>query len=237
MRILNIAGYQFIHLNDLNNLQQALLYQCRHLQLKGTILLSHEGINLSLAGESENVHALKAYLHEKMPSVTFAFHETYSSEQSFDRLKVKIKNEIITMRHHVNVLTANAPYLAPSVLKQWLDEKRKFTLLDTRNDYEIAWGTFSNAMNLQLAHFNEFSTAIHTIPPDQTIVTFCTGGIRCEKAALFLLQQGYTQVYQLAGGILAYFAQVGGTHYDGHCFVFDKRVALDSCLNPVGNMG
>lgn len=231
MQILNIAGYKFIVLDELDKLRQCFLDQCKKLALKGTILLSEEGINVSLAGQSVNMHAFKTYLREDPRFADMTFHETYSSAQPFQRLKIKLKKEIITLRQPETAPNKNrAPSISPELFKQWLDEKRDITILDTRNDYEIQFGTFEKAQNLHLNHFGDFSAALPKIPSEKPIVMFCTGGIRCEKAALYLLNQGYSNVYQLEGGILNYFAKVGGAHYQGECYVFDERIAVDANL-------
>ncbi|MDF2868065.1 MAG: rhodanese-related sulfurtransferase, partial [Gammaproteobacteria bacterium] len=127
-------------------------------------------------------------------------------------------------------------YLSPNEFKQWLDAKKDVMILDTRNAFEMEYGTFENAVNLNLEKFTQFPDAIERLDSsakEKPVVMFCTGGIRCEKASAVMLNQGYKQVYQLEGGILNYFQQCGGAHYQGSCFVFDERVALDSNLMPV----
>jgi UPF0176 protein len=146
-------------------------------------------------------------------------------------MKVKIKKEIIAFRNPLVKPEKNrAPSITATQLKTWLDENRDFTLLDTRNDYEIAYGHFKKAIHLNIKDFSEFSTAAKNVDPNKTIVMYCTGGIRCEKAALHLLNEGFQKVYQLEGGILKYFHHVGQSHYEGKCFVFDERVALNENL-------
>lgn len=231
MQIQHLAGYQFISLTDLNTLRQALLNQCKALTLKGTILLSEEGININIAGSTANILAFKVYLKNDERFSGISFHETQCVTYPYKRLKIKIKKEIITLRQpKANPTTKRAPCISPAALKQWLDKHHDFTLLDTRNDYEISYGTFRNAKQLHLSDFSEFPSQLSQIEKDKPIVLFCTGGIRCEKAALHMLNQGFSEVYQLDGGILGYFAQVGGAHYEGECFVFDERVALNSAL-------
>jgi UPF0176 protein len=231
MNTLNIAGYKFIPLQSLETLREQLLSICT--ELKGTILLSHEGINISLAGAPESIQAFQSQLRSDERFTDMRFHETYSTVQPFKRLKIKLKKEIITMRQpDANPLVTRAPSVSPHELKQWLDEKRDVTLLDTRNDYEIAAGTFTGAVNLKIDDFSDLPEAIETLERDKPIVMFCTGGIRCEKAALYMLNQGYDNVYQLDGGILGYFKQVGGEHYEGECFVFDERGCVDTQLLP-----
>jgi UPF0176 protein len=147
---------------------------------------------------------------------------------------VKIKKEIIAFGiSGIDPADRPAPRLSPGELKQWLDEGRSFTLMDVRNTYEIKLGTFRGARTLGLEHFREFPAAVNSLPnklKNEPVVTFCTGGIRCEKAAPLLEQAGFTEVYQLDGGILRYFEECGGAHFEGDCFVFDKRVAIDASL-------
>ena len=232
-----MAGYKFVALTELESLQALLQAECSQLALKGTILLSGEGINVSLAGLPENITAFKTYLQANETLSDLKFHETYSSAQPFRTLKVKIKDEIITLRQPaVNPDTQRAPHVSPEEFKQWLDENREMTVLDTRNDYEVRFGTFKNAVNLHIDNFGEFPAAAEQLDRDKPIVMFCTGGIRCEKAAFYLLSQGFAEVRQLDGGILGYFAKVGGAHYEGECFVFDERVSVNAELNPTGTV-
>lgn len=237
MQTLNIAGYKFVSLHDLNQLQADLLAKCTSLTLKGTILLSHEGINISLAGSTDLIPVFLDQLRQDPRFIDMSFHETYSTSQPFQYLKVKIKSEIITLRQpDANPLTCRAAAITPENFKLWLDEKRDFTILDTRNDYEVRFGTFKNAINLHLADFGELPTSLNSIPRDKPVVMFCTGGIRCEKAALYMQVLGFTEVYQLDGGILGYFKKIGGAHYEGECFVFDGRISVDSDLHPTGTV-
>jgi UPF0176 protein len=232
MQILNIAGYKFVPLSALESLRNDLLEQCARLLLKGTVLLSREGINLSLAGTEENVRKLQLTLHQDERFKDMRFHETYSAEQPFKTLKIRLKKEIITLNQpSIDAVSERAPSISPQDFKQWLDEKRDITILDTRNDYEVRFGTFTGAVNLQLNNFGEFPAAAESVDRDKPVVMFCTGGIRCEKAALQMLEKGFKNVFQLDGGILGYFRQVGGAHFDGECFVFDGRIAVDSGLN------
>lgn len=233
MQILNIAGYQFIALSDLPSLRDHFLNKCKELNLKGTILLSPEGINIFLAGTLVDVQAFKAFLKIDPRFAELNFRESFSAAQSFLRMKVKIKKEIITLRQQdIQPVKKRAPSLSPQELKKWLDEGRDITLLDTRNEYEIRFGTFKNAINLHLKDFCEFPAAADKLNPAKPIVMFCTGGIRCEKAALHLLKQGFADVFQLEGGILNYFSAVGDAHFTGDCYVFDQRVAVDPSLQP-----
>jgi len=154
-------------------------------------------------------------------------------QDSCQLLKIKLRKEIISFRQErINPVEKTAPSISPEIFKKWLDENRDITVLDTRNDYEIRFGTFANSVNLQLNNFCEFSEAALQLKHDKPIVMFCTGGIRCEKAALYLQAQGHADVYQLEGGILNYFAKVGGAHYQGECYVFDERISVNTNLQP-----
>jgi UPF0176 protein len=226
-QIQNIAGYKFISLASLDTLRAELHALCAQEGLKGTILLSSEGINITLAGPVTNMSVLKSFLQNDSRFADITFHVTYSDAQPFRFLKVKIKKEIITLRKpEANPVCARAPSIAPEILKQWLDEKRDITLLDTRNDFEVRLGTFTGAVNPQIGNFGEIPVVLEALPKTKPVVMFCTGGIRCEKAALYMLNHGFAEVYQLDGGILGYFAKVGGVHYEGECFVFDERISV-----------
>lgn len=240
MPVLNIASYKFATLEDLPELRTELLRRASELGLRGTILLAAEGINLFLAGEPAKVESFLAHLIADARFADLQYKRSWSNAQPFNRLLVKIKKEIIAFcQPDVDPINAPAPRISPQQLKSWLDEGRKVTLLDTRNDYEVKLGTFAGARNLGLKHFRDFPQAMASNSDqfsDETIVTFCTGGIRCEKAAPLLINKGFREVYQLDGGILAYFEQCGGAHYNGECFVFDRRVGLNPDLQETGTV-
>ena len=151
--------------------------------------------------------------------------ESPSAEQPFNRMLVKIKKEIIAFGvAGIDPASRPTPKLSARELKQWLDEGRPVTLLDIRNDYEVRMGTFRGARRAGIDHFREFPAAVQQLPAElkqQPVVMFCTGGIRCEKAGPFMEQAGFQNVHQLDGGILKYFEECGGAHYDGECFVFE----------------
>jgi UPF0176 protein len=234
--IVNLSGYRFVTIKEtqLTELRANLKNKALECQLKGTILLSVEGINAFLAGTREQVDQFVSYLRTMSEFADIWFKESFSEYQPFNRMLVRIKKEIIPIRKDSIVPEKKtAPYVSPEELKQWYAEKRDMIVLDTRNEYEVQLGTFENAMDLHLAHFNEFDEAVDFLPQElkeKTIVTFCTGGIRCEKAAELMAQKGFKNVYQLNGGILNYFEKCGGDFYNGECFVFDQRVALNSAL-------
>jgi UPF0176 protein len=235
----NIAGYKFAALNDLKALRAYLLARGKEWNLKGTILLSTEGINLFVAGLPESTTSLVRELRAVPGLADLQVKISESAHQPFNRMLVRIKREIIAFGiPEVNPARYTSPRVSPQVLKQWLDEGRPITLLDTRNDYEVKLGTFRNARAIGIRHFRDFPQAARNLPEhlrDQPVVTFCTGGIRCEKAAPFLELQGFRNIVQLDGGILKYFEECGGAHYDGECFVFDQRVGVDPSLHETGS--
>ena len=232
--VTNIAAYHFTRLTDLKPLRAELLALANTRALRGSILLSTEGLNLFVAGAQEGIDALLARLRALPGLADLKVKVSHSETQPFRRMLVRIKKEIIAFGvEGIDPAAHPAPKLSPRELKQWLDEGRPVTLLDTRNDYEIKLGTFRGALPAGIAHFRQFPGAVRRLPEelkDRPVVLFCTGGIRCEKAGPFMLREGFRSVHQLDGGILRYFEECGSAHYDGECFVFDQRVALDPHL-------
>ena len=232
--VVNIAAYQFVTLTDLPALREQLRAKCKAWALKGTILISSEGINLFVAGGRAEIDLLLAEIRQLPGLENFTPKVSISDEQPFNRMLVRIKKEIIAFGvPDIEPAKHTAPKIAPHELKRWLDEGTPVTLLDTRNDYEVKLGTFDNALTLGIDHFRSFPTAVDQLPSElkqQPIVMFCTGGIRCEKAGPYMQRAGFQQVFQLDGGILKYFEDCGNAHYSGECFVFDKRVGVDAGL-------
>lgn len=259
MNVVNIAAYKFIEIPVSLHPQWRieLKEHCLALNLKGTILLAPEGINMFLAGEraqiDEFLHYLKTDQLFENRFKDLKTKESITDYQPFTRMLVRLKKEIITMRHPTitsNSLDADekrAPSVDPTTLKKWLDQGfddqgREILLLDTRNYYEVDIGTFENAVSFKMDFFSDFPKAIDDAEAkikddlqNKTVVTFCTGGIRCEKANLFLQEKKFPNLYQLDGGILNYFEKEGGAHWSGECFVFDRRVAVDPDLNETEN--
>jgi UPF0176 protein len=233
-RYVNIAAYKFATLDRLAELRGELRTLCGEEELRGTILLSPEGINLFVAGAREGIDALLTRVREIPGLEEIDVKESYSDERPFRRMLVKIKQEIIAFGvEGIDPRNYTSRRIAASELKRWLDEGRPVTLLDTRNDFEVRAGTFEKAIAIGVDDFRDFPHAVKRLPEEikqQPVVTFCTGGIRCEKAAPFLEQAGFQEVFQLDGGILKYFEECGDAHYRGDCFVFDQRVALNSAL-------
>ncbi|MEO1972932.1 MAG: sulfurtransferase [Pirellulaceae bacterium] len=229
-RVLNIAAYRFVTLHDLPSRREQLRALSNELQLKGTILISPEGINLFLAGSEKSIEAFLVALRSDAPYADMMVKQSWTSYQPFKRMLVRLKKEIIAFGvHQVDPRVATSQKLQAKQLKEWLDQGQPVHLLDVRNDYEIKLGTFHAAHSIGVENFRDFPKAVESLPDkwrSEAVVMFCTGGIRCEKAGPYLEQQGFKDVYQLDGGILKYFEDVGGDHYDGECFVFDRRVAV-----------
>lgn len=232
--VTNLAAYKFLPLTDLQPRRARLQSLCQRWDLKGTILLSVEGINLFVAGAAEQVQLLLselrswAGLEDLQPKISVTDH------QPFRRMLVRLKKEIIAFGvEGIDPARRTSPKLAPRELKRWLDEGREVTLLDTRNNYEVKLGTFKGALPIGIDHFREFPSALNNLPAqlkERPLVMFCTGGIRCEKAGPLMEREGFKNVFQLDGGILNYFEECGGAHYDGECFVFDQRTGIDPAL-------
>jgi UPF0176 protein len=237
----NIAAYKFITLENLDELRAQYAALCNELGLKGTVLLTPEGINMFVSGPREAIDQYLAWVRSDARLADLEVKESLSTEQSHKRMLVKIKKEIITMRMPlIKPELGRAPSVEAKTLKRWLDQGhddagKPVVMVDTRNDFEVDVGTFTGTVDYRIKKFTEFPEVIAAHKEDfdgKTVVTFCTGGIRCEKAAIHMQNIGYDNVYQLEGGILKYFEEIGGEHYTGDCFVFDYRTALNPKLEP-----
>ncbi|MDF1797398.1 MAG: rhodanese-like domain-containing protein [Coxiellaceae bacterium] len=242
MRFVNISAYKFVTLSPEYTIDLRFKFKQKadELFLKGTILLSNEGVNMFLSGTPDNMDTMKAFVTSFAEFEDLWFRDSYSDHQPFNRMLVRLKKEIISMGcDEIQPEKQTAPHLEPEQFKQWYDDGKDMLVLDTRNDYEIRLGTFEDAVDLDIDHFRKFPEAIKNLPEafkKKPIVTFCTGGVRCEKAADLMQRAGFEEVYQLNGGIINYFEKCGGDHYDGDCFVFDKRVALNAKLEETDNV-
>ncbi|MGP9706416.1 sulfurtransferase [Brachybacterium sp. AOP24-D1-21] len=238
--VLNISAYLFTQITDREQLRPELRARADAAGLKGTILLAEEGINVFLAGDADAVREFVDELREDPRFAALTTKESWSESQPFRKMLVKLKREIIRMDHPtIRPIEERAPAVAPRTLKRWLDqghddEGREVVMLDTRNAFEVDYGTFEGAVDWRIERFTHFPEAASTnreALEGKTVVSFCTGGIRCEKAAIYLRDEGIDAL-QLDGGILGYFEHVGRDHYDGDCFVFDEREALAPDLTP-----
>jgi len=245
--ILNIAAYLFVAIDDADALAVRLRERAEADALRGSMLVTPEGLNLFLAGAEAPLCGFLDWLRDDPRFASLHAKESWSETIPFAKLKVKRKDEIIAFRReHASPLDtgARAPAVEPATLQRWIaqgyrdDAGKRLVLLDTRNREEFGFGTFKDALTLPIDNFTELPEALaqhREALRDATVVSFCTGGIRCEKAALWLRHDGMDNLLQLDGGILGYFEQVGGAGYDGRCFVFDERVALDPQLKPLAD--
>ena len=233
--VVNIAGYKFEPLENPVDLVRMYQRKCDELELKGTMLISKNGINFSLAGTQQATDTIIAFLEEDNRFLNIPLKVTYSETQPFRRMKVRLKKEIISLgRKDINPRELTGERISPQDLKNLLDNKEDVLVLDTRNEYETRVGKFENAIDLNLDTFRDFPEAIESLPEEyknKQIVMYCTGGIRCEKASAVMMKAGFADVKQLEGGVLDYFKETGGAYWEGDCFVFDERVALDTDLN------
>ncbi len=243
MPVRNVAAYRFVALPDAPLLRNRLHERATALRLVGTVLLAEEGINLSLAGSEPSLRQFLAELARDERFATLPVKESFSAGTPFAHLRVKVKREIIRMdRPAIRPADGRAPAVSAPTLARWLeqgrcDEGRPVVLLDTRNGFEVDAGAFAGAIDWRLARFSDFPAALAANKAQfegKTVVSYCTGGIRCEKAALVMREAGIEHVHQLDGGILQYFEDTAGAPgWRGACFVFDERVALGSDLKPV----
>lgn len=241
--VLNISAYLFTPITDREQLRPVLLQRANEASLKGTILLAEEGINMFLAGRADAVRGFVDQLRQDARFAELTTKESWSAEQPFRKMLVKLKREIIRMNYPtIRPVEGRAPAVVPKTLKRWLDqghddEGREVVMLDTRNAFEVDYGTFEGALDWRIGRFTQFpdeASAHRDELEGKTVVSFCTGGIRCEKAAIYMRDEGINAL-QLDGGILGYFEHVGRDHYEGECFVFDERESLAPDLTPKAN--
>lgn len=238
---LNVSAYKFVSLADPASWREQVRDRAAAHALKGTVLIAEEGINLFLAGAADSLRAFVDWLRAQREFSDLETKESWSDAQPFKRLLVKVKAEIIRMNcPTIRPQSQRAPAVDAATLARWLaaghdDAGRPVVTLDTRNAFEVDHGRFRGAIDWKLQRFSDFPQALQAHRAElagKTVVSYCTGGIRCEKAALLMSEAGIEHVLQLDGGILRYFELTGGEHFDGHCFVFDQRESLDVTLAP-----
>ena len=234
MKIANITGYKFTPIEDELHLKETILRRSIDLNLKGTVLISSKGLNFSVSGTKNNIDKFIVFIHSDSRFADVDVKITYNEYQPFRKMLVRIKKEIISMGiEEINPNLFTGQKISPKELNDKLDNNEEIVLLDTRNEYEVRLGTFKNALDLNLDSFRDFPEEIEKLRDDlngKEIVMFCTGGIRCEKASALMLKNGFQNIKQIEGGIINYFKETGGKHWNGDCFVFDDRVALNKDL-------
>jgi UPF0176 protein len=241
--VLNAASYRFCPIVDPRKTREDLLTAIEQWPaLRGTVLVTPEGLNAFLAGPERQVRSCIDWLRCLPGFENLEVKWSWSDHVPFKRMRVKLKNEIIRMNNPViRPFEGRAPAAAAATVANWLaqghdDQGRPVVMLDTRNAFEVDLGRFENAIDWRIEKFTQFPQALQDHLDElegKTVVSYCTGGIRCEKAALFMQSLGLEHVYQLEGGILKYFEEVGGDHWRGDCFVFDERVGLDPTLSAL----
>ncbi len=233
-----VSFYKFVTLSDLAAKKVMLLKAMQQQNITGTIILATEGLNGSFCGTSIQIDHLMALLRECCAPTALSFFETYSAFNPFQKAKVKLRHEIVTLgASDVQPQAQTGKHLNPNEWNELLQDP-EVVVIDTRNDYEVQLGTFTGAINPNTANFRDFPAYVSKHLDDKKhkkIAMFCTGGIRCEKSTAYLMQQGFDKVYQLDGGILNYLKvmPIEQSRWQGDCFVFDERVAVDAKLNPL----
>ena len=234
MNIANITGYKFTPIDDELLLRETILKYSTDLNLKGTVLISSKGLNFSVSGTKKNIDNFIVFIHSDKRFSDVDIKITYNKYQPFRKMLVRIKKEIISMGvEEINPFQFTGQKISPKELNNKLDNNEEIVLLDTRNEYEVRLGTFKNALVLDLDSFRDFPEEIEKLREElngKEVVMFCTGGIRCEKASALMLENGFENIKQIEGGVINYFQETGGKHWNGDCFVFDDRVALNKNL-------
>ena len=234
-RFVVCALYKFVRLDNFEQLRQPLLDLMLKENVRGTLLLAHEGINGTISGERAGIDAVLNWLQSDPRLRPLDYKESYHQESPFNRSKVKLKKEIVTMGvEDIDPNRSVGTYIKPEDWNALISDP-EVTLIDTRNDYEVEIGTFKNAINPDTTSFRDFPDyAKNNLDANKhkKVAMFCTGGIRCEKSTAYMKQQGFEEVYHLQGGILNYLETVPEEEslWEGECFVFDERVAVNHQL-------
>lgn len=229
--------YHFNQVDNLEDLQQALREYATPRHILGSILLAKEGINGTIAGTRTAIDEMLARLRAIPGFAEMPHKESFLDRPPFKRLKLLVKNEVVAMHEPaLNPAETTGVHVSAAEWNQLLDDE-DVIVIDTRNEYEIKIGTFKNAVNPHTRHFHQFRQYVEKeLDPKQhkKVAMFCTGGVRCEKASAYMLAQGFETVYQLDGGILKYLETVAQeqSYWQGDCFVFDERIAVDHQLQP-----
>ncbi len=220
-----ISFYKYVDVENPESLAKEHLDWCLANGVKGKVYLAKEGISASVFGKDEVTDRYKRHLKSYKIFEDVWFKETPTNQVAFNKMHVRIKNEIVNSGLNKTSLEYTAPKLTPEQLLKFYEDKKDFVIVDARNWYESKIGKFKNAITPQITHFREWPKVVESLSEykDKTIITYCTGGIRCEKASAYMREQGFKDVYQIDGGILNYIQQFPDTYWEGGMFVFDDR--------------
>ena len=230
MSFATITFYKYTPIDTPENVRQYFRALCEHLGLTGRILIAAEGFNAAVSGKKENIEEFKKIITQQKIWGNLTFREQDVDTLAHHKLIVRVRKEIVYFGTTAD-LTKTGIHLSPLELQQWHENKKDFVLVDARNEYEHKVGKFKNAVTLPIDNFREFpQVAVQQLQSyrDKKIVLYCTGGIRCEKASAYLKEQGFTQVYQIDGGIINYVNQFPHSYWEGGLFVFDDRIVSDA---------
>jgi len=229
MKIINISGYKFLHIHDVFLQREKMYEKLGDIGLLGKVMISYEGINIMLSGDKKQIKEFYFFIKKDLRFTGISFKKSYSDYIPFNELKIKCKNCIVPSKFDIFPTIQNKNTITPKIFKWLLDYKKNITILDIRNKYEIDKGFFYKSIHLNINQFRDIYTKlkncsekIKNIPT----IMYCTGGIRCEKAIILAKKANFKNVYQVNGGILQYFKDIGQKYFQGRCFVFDNRESI-----------
>jgi UPF0176 protein len=226
-----ILFYKFTHVADPGLLRDELNAHCHARNIKGRVIIAHEGLNGTLGGTESGVREVVDFLHRDPRFADMEIKESLGDEETFPKLSIKVRPEIVTLKSPTPLeADTHHNHLSPEQWRNAIESDPTIVLVDVRNRYESAVGKFANAVECDIENFRELPAYMDRLAPlkDRKILMYCTGGIRCEKASALFRSEGFTQVYQLHGGIVNYHKEIGTTHWQGECFVFDQRMTVQS---------
>ena len=241
MKYTIVTFYRFVPLPYYYDMKKIILEKCDEYKIVGTILLAYEGINATIAGTNENIQKILDFLEldPKFQSISKKY--SYNNYIPFQKMKVRLKSEIISLKQIHVMHKDSGEYVDPNDWDNVTNQKNT-VVIDTRNDYEVGLGTFKKSINPKLTNFKDFYTWAtkwaNDVDKESTIAMFCTGGIRCEKSTALMKMLGFKNVKHLKGGILDYFEKTKNKNkqWQGNCFVFDDRIAVDDTLSRIHNI-
>lgn len=232
--------YKFIKIDDCDETKNHLIKLLANLNIKGTIILAGEGINATIAGDDEAIISVKNFLDNDERFASLEHKESFCQHNPFNKLKIKIKPEIVTMgKPDLGFAHETGAYVSSAQWNEFILND-DVVVIDVRNDFEVTMGSFMRSINPYTKTFRDFPHFVKQNLNDKnkTIAMCCTGGIRCEKASAYLHKEGFNKVFQLKGGILRYLEEMPSKEslWQGQCFIFDHRIALDHSLAPIGKV-